>query len=198
MRHGQTELNRKGKIQGNNNSRLNKTGQSQAMALASTMQLENPTTLYTSPITRAMETAEIIGDAIGLIPKPLVALSEHNVGLLEGLSSKEMRLKYPDFATKWDLDPSNALPPGGNTLRETQEIAWNATRTLNNKHENESILVVSHNFTILCLVAKVLGVPVVNYRKFSVSLCGITRLIMDSSGNVKLVSLNETGHLLKA
>ena len=195
MRHGQTELNRKGKIQGNNNSHLNSTGNYQAQALASKMQLEYPKALYTSPIIRAVETAEIIGGQVDLIPLSLMGLSEHNVGLLEGLSSKEMRTKYPDFAMHWDLDPQNAMPPEGNTLGEIQEIAWNTILKLNTKHQNESVLAVSHNFTILCLVAKVLDLPLINYRNFMVSLCSISRLILDSSGNAKLVSLNETGHL---
>tara|TARA_B100000745_G_C20035294_1_gene352599 strand:- start:91 stop:681 length:591 start_codon:yes stop_codon:yes gene_type:complete len=195
MRHGQTELNRKGKIQGNNNSHLNMTGNSQSKALASKVQLENPKALYTSPITRAVETAEIIGSQVDLIPQSLIGLSEHNVGLLEGLSSKEMRKKYPDFAMHWDLDPQNAIPPEGNSLGEIQEFAWNTILKLNTKHQNESVLAVSHNFTILCLVAKVLDLPLINYRNFMVSLCSISRLVLDSSGNAKLVSLNETGHL---
>ena len=198
MRHGQTELNRERKIQGINNSRLNRTGQSQAKALASRIVFESPKALYTSPVTRAMETAEIISHQVGLTPRPLIGLSEHNVGLLEGLSSKEMRIKYPDFAMQWDADPFNALPPEGNTLREIQETAWGTMLSLNENHENESVLAVSHNFTILCLVTKALDIPLINYRKFMVSLCGITRINFDPTGNAKLVSLNETSHLLQA
>lgn len=195
MRHGQTELNRKGKIQGNNNSRLNSTGLSQAKSLASKISNENPKALYTSPIIRAKETAQIIGNEVGLRPKSLTGLSEHNVGLLEGLSSTEMRTKYPEFATHWDSDPENARPPEGNTLSEIQEIAWESILKLSYEYEGESVLAVSHNFTILCLVTKVLNLPIRNYRKLLISLCSISRLIIDTSGNAKLVSFNETGHL---
>ena len=195
VRHGQTELNRKGKIQGNNNSHLNSTGLSQAKSLASKISGENPKALYTSPIIRAKETAQIIGNEVGLRPKSLTGLAEHNVGLLEGLSSIEMRTKYPEFAKQWDSDPQDARPPEGNTLAEIQEIAWTSILKLSYEYENESVLAVSHNFTILCLVTKVLNLPIRNYRKLVISFCGITRLILDTSGNAKLVSLNETGHL---
>ena len=136
MRHGQTELNRKGKIQGNNNSHLNSTGLSQAKSIASKISGENPKALYTSPIIRAKETAQIIGNEVGLRPKSLTGLAEHNVGLLEGLSSIEMRTKYPEFAKQWDSDPQDARPPprcsegyGGNRW-QFSERHWHQAKDL--------------------------------------------------------------------
>ena len=90
----------------------------------------------------------------------------------------------------------NLIDKGENEEKsEIQEVAWRSILKLSYEYENESVLAVSHNFTILCLVTKVLNLPIRNYRKLVISLCGISRIIIDTSGNSKLVSLNETGHL---
>ena len=124
VRHGETQLNKDALIQGINSVPLNGAGRSHAQAIASALARDLPFELYTSPLTRALETAQIIFKTVGVAPKPLRELEEADAGELEGLTREEMRRRYPEFVKRWAEDSGTAQMPGGESLLQVQERAW--------------------------------------------------------------------------
>ncbi len=193
VRHGETHLNRDGRIQGINDTSLDELGRSQAQAVSKALSRDLPFQLYASPIARARETAQIISRALGVPLKTVAEFREADAGELEGLTGAEMRERYPEFAERWAEDSGTAQMPGGESLAEVQDRAWRAISRISQAHGEGTVVVVSHNFVIQTVVCKVLESPL-KHRRIRQDLGSITRL--DLSGSQWTVaSLNETAHL---
>ncbi len=193
-RHGETDLNKSGRIQGVNLDSLNQTGRMQARALANALKHELPFTLYTSPVPRAAETAQVIAGALTLTPETLEGLKEADAGELEGLTGAQMRERFPEFAERWTADSGAAQMPSGESLAQVQERAWRSIGLIRKRHEGEVVVAVTHNFVVQTIICRVLQIPIHTSRRFRQDLGSITRLELAKERNV-LVSLNETLHL---
>ena len=193
-RHGETDLNKSGRIQGANLDSLNQTGRTQARALANALKYELPFTLYTSPVPRAAETAQVIAGALTLTPETLEDLKEADAGELEGLTSAQMRERFPAFAERWAADSGTAQMPSGESLAQVQERAWRSLSLMQERHQEGVVVAVTHNFVVQTIICKVLQIPLHTSRRFRQDLGSITRVELDKERCV-LVSLNETLHL---
>lgn len=96
VRHGETEWNRTHRIQGSSDIPLNDTGRAQATRTGQLLARREWDAIYSSPLSRAFETASIIGALVGLgAPEPLTELSERSYGDAEGLTGRELDRRYP-------------------------------------------------------------------------------------------------------
>ncbi len=193
-RHGETRLNSEGRFQGMDDEPLNAAGRSQALALARALAGETPFRLYTSPTPRALETARTISEGLGVVLTPVKGLEELHIGQLAGLDGAEMRQRFPDFARSWAENPATARLPGGETMEELQERAWRAITDIWERHPNETVVVVSHNFTILSIIARALEMELRHFRRLRQDLCGISRIELNGA-RIQALSLNDTSHL---
>lgn len=117
IRHGETDWNAEGRLQGTMDTPLNSQGIRQARAAAQTLKKHDIRIIYASPLLRARITAEIISEAIGV---PIVfreELREKDFGAMQGLRLDEIHALYGDqtWAQKSLLD---AAPPGGESNRD--------------------------------------------------------------------------------
>ena len=195
VRHGETQRNRERRVQGRGDQALTDAGRKQAAAVARALSRENITALCSSPLKRAVETAEIIGAELRLPIQMAGNLAEADVGELDGLNSEEMQARYPDFMALWDRDPGNAVMPGGESLAQVQERAWQTVQSLLRQHPQANVVAVSHNFTIETLVCKVLGLPLAAFRRLGVDLGSISAVEL-REGRGRLVLLNDRCHLV--
>ena len=199
IRHGETDANREGRLK---NSRdfsptLNSTGRSQATALARALETELPFHFYTSPIRRARETAQIISETLGVPFTVVKGLAEIDVGELEGLTRPEIRQKYPAYFRDCERNAVTARCPGGETLQELQDRAWRAVQRLAGTHTGETVVAVSHNYTIMTIVAKLLHMPLQEFRRIRLDVGALVRLELGLK-EARLLSTNETWHLRDA
>ena len=194
VRHGETQLNKEGRIQGINDVPLTTTGTSQAQALAKALAEDMPFWLYTSPLPRAFETCRIVSESLQVSAVELEGLKEADVGRLEGLTGQEMRQRYPEFARHWDRDSGATQMPGGESLLQVQQRAWPAVKDLKEKHSNDTVVAVTHNFVMQTIICKVLDMPLHRAQRLRHELGSIARLEIGHSQG-ELVSLNETWHL---
>ena len=194
VRHGETHLNRERRIQGINDAPLNERGRSQAEAAARALGRDIPFKLYASPIARARETAAILSRTLGVPANAISELREADAGELQGLTGAEMRERYPEFVRRWDEDSGTAKMPGGESLAQVQQRAWQAVTRISEAHPGETVVAVSHNFVIQTIVCKVLDIPLRHFRRLRQDLGAITRLDIDGSKWI-VASLNETAHL---
>ncbi|MDP9238729.1 MAG: histidine phosphatase family protein [Chloroflexota bacterium] len=197
VRHGETEHNRGRLTLGRFDVPMNGRGRAQARALASSF-ARPPDAMYTSPLSRAAETAAIIAGAAGCRVEIEPALIEMDVGEMEHLSREELRLRYPDFLERWLSEgAADARMPGGETLRQVQDRAWGAVGVMLEAHPHGRVVAVTHNFVILTLICRALELPLSEFRRLRQGLAA--RTIVDiGTGHTTLLQLNDNAHLLAA
>ena len=141
-RHGETDWNRDNRFQGHADPPLNETGRAQAAELAVALANEPLAAVYSSPLQRAFETAQIVAAPHSLEPVAVDALREVDVGSWQGLTRSEVEDRFPEQFARW-LDYEQGWEDGesygemGHRVIEwLQEIA--------EPHGGERILAVSH------------------------------------------------------
>lgn len=155
IRHGQTDWNLDGRIQGSTDIPLNDTGRAQARAAAALLAGTCFDHVYASPLARARETAEIIAGELGL-PAPLVTVGmrEHEFGAAEGLLWDEYRER---FGTRRDE------VPGAETIRQLTDRALSSLGRIDlaarrrSAPRTESVLVATHGGVIRALLEHASG-----------------------------------------
>ena len=143
VRHGETEWNRLRKIQGISDIPLNDTGRSQAAALGDILSKHRFDLIVSSPLSRALETAQIVARKLGM-PAPLVIqdLVERNYGEAEGSSGLELDTLYP---------PGTEIPG----REDRADVTKRVVRTIHDlaiRHPEADILAVAHGAVIRCVV----------------------------------------------
>jgi probable phosphoglycerate mutase len=197
VRHGETAHNLDQLTHGRADVPLTERGRMQADALGASFAAP-PVALYSSPLTRALETARSISAKTGTAITVDDALVEMEVGELEHLTRAELRERYPDFLAAW-LSPTcgDARMPGGETLAEVQARAWYAIERMRTSHPDAEVVAVTHNFVILTVVCRALGLPLANFRRVRQSLAARTVLEVRPD-SATLLQLNENAHLVGA
>jgi len=147
IRHGETDWNVLGKLQGQVDTELNTSGRKQAKELAHYFGTESWDAVVSSPLKRAYETAQIIADKIS-IPDILVVneLVERSYGEAEGLLPEERLLQFPE-----------GIVPGQEDFEYLRERAVNALIRIANNFQGKKILVVSHGGIIYTFLYSLLG-----------------------------------------
>jgi len=144
MRHGQTDWNAKGIMQGQKETEINKIGIKQAMDKIAIINDFNPDVVITSPLKRAIDTAQIATEGkYDFITDERI--KERFYGDIEGLTLKEIKDKYPNL----ESFERNGLPflidcPGGETYEEVYERTSEFLKEVLTKYKGKKILVVSH------------------------------------------------------
>ncbi|WP_206810627.1 histidine phosphatase family protein [Paradesulfitobacterium ferrireducens] len=166
-RHGETQWNIEGRVQGMLDSPLTERGLNQAKRLASRLKQEGIQYLYASDRPRALATAEVIRTEIGLTAPVLPApqFRELSFGEWEGKVWAELRESYTDIFAVWDKSPYLVQIPGGETMPVVAERAWDYLKALIKKHAGETICIVTHGLTLKLLVTKALGFDVSDWKK---------------------------------
>jgi broad specificity phosphatase PhoE len=177
LRHGATDWNLAGKCQGLTDIELNAAGRAQADAAAETLAAEAVAAIYSSRLKRALATAAAVARRHGLEAVVEENLHELDHGELEGLTFAEIHSVHTEFIRDWRERPAEALVPGGEQLAAVERRAWEALQRIVARHrDDETLVVVSHNFPILSVLCRILGTPLNGYRAYHVAPGGLVRL----------------------
>ena len=141
-RHGETDWNREDRFQGHADPPLNRTGRAQAVDLSIALMAEELAAVYSSPLRRALETAEVVAASHGLEPIPVDDLREVDVGSWSGLTRAEVEERFPAQFARW-LDYGQGWEDG-ETYEEMGRRAVEALLRLAAAHEGERVLAVTH------------------------------------------------------
>lgn len=196
IRHGETDWNVEGKIQGQTNSNLTEKGIEQAHRTAEKLKNINFSALYSSDLNRAMKTAEILVNG----NHPLTIqdderLRERKFGYLEGVSHDVFKKDYPGIYEKFrSNDPAYRIPEG----ESKNDLAARAViffEDIIQKHgENEIILVVTHGGIINMFTRYILGINYGAPRKFSIRNAAIN-IVQYQDNDWRLITLGDISHL---
>lgn len=174
IRHGETDWNAQSKIQGISNIPLNDTGRRQASIAAEYLKDEFWDMIYSSPLSRALETAGIISTALG-VPEPVIEeeLIEFNFGAAEGMIIEERKILYPH---------RNQIP-GAEQLDDVKSRAEKILTTISERHVGKRILIVSHACFIMEVIEAFSGGKI-NGRKTKLKNLSMTLITRDSEWNI--------------
>lgn len=173
-RHGETDWNRSGQIMGERPVPLNRTGERQARRLAAHVAGLAVRVLVSSPVVRALQTAEILAGRLTLPVAEDRGLTEICLGAWEGLYWKDLA----DEITRRNLyaTPEETRPPGGETLREVQARAVAAVERMLAGEPNGPVLCVSHADVVRAIVAHYLGLSLRTSRQMRIDHASLTGL----------------------
>jgi broad specificity phosphatase PhoE len=158
-RHGETDWNLEGRFQGQADSPLNATGVEQANELAEMVAGKGIQAIYCSDLIRALQTAQIIGERLGLEPLIDLRLREIRLGEWEGMQLDDIKATYPEIWDNRRGDPVNAHPPGGENLVELAERVWAAADEIAQQHPGGTILIVAHGVSLACMLCLARDLP---------------------------------------
>ncbi len=195
VRHGETDWNRMGICQGFSDVELNENGRRQIEQLARSLSKEKISAVYSSDLKRATDTAKTIAEYHNLKVQFEPDLREMNQGDLEGLSFEEIRVRYGDLLKEWRINSDSLRLPGGESLKQVQERAFRAIEKIQRLHDkNETVVMASHNLTIISLLCKLTGVGLEQFVKFKLQAASKTIILFDN-GQCKVKILNDVSHL---
>ena len=196
VRHGQTDSNVDGLLHGATDVPLNGIGLRQAQLVASRIeQLERLHSLHSSPLQRALTTAQAISSRTGLTPRLHHGLSEMNFGQVEGLTVAEMSEQFPELAVRFlDYSDLEARFPGGESRREFHDRVRIALDRIVTTNAGQRLVVVAHGGVIASLIAQVLGEDPNDWRRYTIDNCSVTHLEFATSGAIAHL-LNDVVHL---
>jgi|YNPNPStandDraft_1061719.scaffolds.fasta_scaffold03051_10 broad specificity phosphatase PhoE len=198
VRHGQSYANIAGRWDGWSDDELTPLGRMQSEALARRLVREyggRITALYSSPLNRALQTAQIIGPVLGLCPIVVENLKEINFGELSGITLERMAREYPALFARWrDKSDMEFRWPGGEKRSDFFRRVARACDAIILKHPDEMVLVVAHGGTLRACLAYLLPDQFAQWWGYNVSNCGLTHVSIEG-GQARLITLNDDTHL---
>lgn len=195
LRHGETTWNAEGRLCGSTDVPLSDAGRRQAQLLAFRVKPFLADALYSSPLRRALETARLIGEAVGCEPVVDHRLAELNYGAWEGRTFEEIQRATPAAYRAWDADPANLAPPEGESGVHLIERATPFLVDVAQRHQSGNVVVVSHKTVCRLLACHIMGVPLSEYRRRVRMDNAALNIFETVDGNWRVVALNDTSHL---
>lgn len=195
LRHGQTNWNIEGKIQGKTDVPLNETGMEQAGFLAMAMGRCMAKALYTSPLLRAKQTAQAVAERMGLPVYVLPELKEVDFGLWEGCTWNEIEKKYPQDYRLWMKNPASVAPTGGESRQSLSARSRDVVEKVVRRASDGDVVLVAHGGILVYLIDYLLRNQI-EKREIIVRNASISVVEYDpDTGLGRLLMLNRTTHL---
>jgi len=194
VRPGETDWNRDERWQGWVAVPLNERGREQAQRLASFVRTLGISALYTSDLRRAEDTAQIIGTALGLQPKPDKRLRERNIGGWQGLTQAEVVSWYEKQYLSLRENPEEYVIPGGESRRQVAERVRAFFKDLQTQDAGEVICIVSHTLAIHTIMSDLVeGYDMYKHSLPNISVSTIRRA--DENHPWQLTMIGDVTHL---
>ncbi len=197
VRHGETTWNQENRWQGQADVPLSETGRAQARRLAQRLLAEGRQlrAMYTSDLSRASQTAEILGAALGMRPAADLAWRELDIGVWSGLTTAEVIARH---AAEWErIRAGEDLPRGGGeTFAQFQSrLVRGATRLLE-QHAGDDVAVVTHGGAVRAFLLACRKLPMNQFRSVDkIGNTGLSEVTIFANGDAVIHSVNDTSHL---
>lgn len=195
VRHGATRLTAEARFSGSVGVELSEEGRWQAAQLGERLRDEGITAVYSSPLSRAVDTATLVAGSFGLTATTRDGLREISHGHWEGLTRSEVEARFPQEYAAWEADPFTFAPEDGESGVAVLARALPAIREIVTRHAGERILVVSHKATIRILISSLLGFDARGYRdRLDQAAACLNVLDFMDPVRARLILFNDTSH----
>lgn len=197
VRHGETIWNQENRWQGQADVPLSDSGHIQARRLAQRLRAEGRQVhaIYTSDLTRASRTAEILGEALGLSPLTEEGWREMDIGRWSGLTTAEVIARY---AEEWErLRSGEDLPRGGGeTFAQFQGRLVQSVNRLLQRHIGQQIMIVSHGGAVRAFLLHCRGLAMSQFRQIDkIGNTGLCEVTIFANEPAVIHCINDTSHL---
>lgn len=192
-RHGETDWNVAEVFRGRLDIELNETGRKQARLMADYLAESKIGAVFSSPLKRALETAQIVAARPGLKVTPAPELVDMDFGDWQGLSIKTVRDRYPELFARWLESPHHVKVPGGESLLDVRERSLSLVSRETARGEGD-VLMVSHRVVGKVLICALLGLDDSHFWNIRLDTCGLSVFELES-GRFVLTGHNDTSFL---
>jgi broad specificity phosphatase PhoE len=194
VRHGQTAWNKEEIFRGRTDVPLDETGLKQAELAGEYFKGMEIGAIYSSPLSRASQTAQKIAQFHNLKVQPLPGIIDMSFGDWEGRQHQEIREKDSKTYRQWVEEPDLVRLPGGEGLDDVRVRAMTALEEVIRKHPEKTLILVSHRVICKVLICAILGLDNSHFWQITQDTTAIN-LIQYRKGNYILSLMNETCHL---
>lgn len=193
VRHGETEWNVAEIFRGRIDIELNETGIKQAELLAKYLSKLKIEAIYSSPLKRALKTAEIIAGHHKLNVDIAPGLIDFNFGKWQGLSHQEVKDKNKELYADWINRPDQIKMPAGESLDEVRKRAMGVVNNIIARYKG-TVVLISHRVVNKVLICALLGLDNSHFWNIKQDTCGITIFTYENEQFI-LTKHNDTSYL---
>lgn len=193
-RHGETDWNAAEVFRGRADVELNNTGVMQAELLGEYLCSDSIDFIYSSPLRRAVKTAEAIANRQALAVNTVPNLIDFDYGEWQGLSRREVRERYPELYQDWISIPEQVRIPGGESLEDVRNRVMPFVEDVVLGIGEGKIVLVSHRVVNKVLICALLGLDNSHFWNIKLDTGGITHFSYEG-GRLVLTRHNDTSYL---
>jgi ribonuclease H / adenosylcobalamin/alpha-ribazole phosphatase len=195
LRHGQTALSVERRFAGRGDIPLTDLGLEQAaMAAAALAERGGIAAVITSPLGRAVQTAQAVAQQTGAPLSVEEDFAETDFGSWEGLTFAEVMTRWPDEMNAWRAD-AQVAPPGGESFAAVAERVDGALDRVLGAHQGQTVVIVSHVTPIKTIACRALLAPMAALFRMYLDVAALTDVAWFADGQAVVRSLNDTAHL---
>lgn len=195
VRHAETKGNKEGRFRGRTDYPLNKNGKNQSKLLRDAIKNIDYDIIYSSPMSRSYETAEIINHKNIKIKKEEL-INNIDVGKWGGEKKDKIEKEYPELWRTWWDEPENIKFPGGESMNDLMNRSDLFMKKIK-KTNHENIIAVTHRSVLKCIFATILGLKKDFFWKFYFNNASYSRVATNIDGGFTIMQTNESCHLNK-
>jgi broad specificity phosphatase PhoE len=195
VRHGATQLTSEDRFSGATGVDLSDEGRAQVQRLAERLADHTIAAIYVSPLSRTVETAQILARPHRLTPVVRDGLREISHGRWEGLTRREVEERYADEYAAWEEDPFTFAPKDGESGLAVLARALPVVRDIVVAHHDQAVMVVSHKATLRLILSSLLGFDARGYRdRLDQSPACLNVVDFKDPVRARLMLFNDTSH----
>lgn len=194
VRHGETAWNAEHRVQGQLDMPLNAIGFAQADAVARALATEKFSAIYSSDLSRALQTARPLARVLEMKIFQEKDLRERHYGIFESLTYAEVKVRFPEDYARFERREPDYAFRSGESLREFSARSIAVIEKIERENKGKSVLVVTHGGVLDKLYRFVTGLPLSAPREFGIPNCGINRVEAAAQG-WRLLSWADVSHL---
>ena len=194
VRHAETTWNAERRLQGTLDAPLSDRGTRQLRDLTEALRSVQLAAIYSSPLSRARDTAEPIGAAHSLPVQIVDEFREMDQGDWEGRLVDDVVAEDGERVQAWWDSPHEVQVPGGENLAQVQDRALRAFGAVAARHRGQAIAIVAHGGVNKVLLLAALGAPLSHHGRIRQSNACINLIEVDE-GVARVIALNDTVHL---
>lgn len=194
VRHGETDMNRELRFQGQVNVSLNAIGLEQARRLAARLAGEKADAVYVSDLLRAWQTAEPIAGGLSLQPVADKGLREQDFGRVDGMRVDDIQREHPEAWQGWLRFEEDFAMPEGESTRAFHGRVMDALQRVVAAHPDQTVVVVTHGGVLDMIYRTARSLGLSGPRQSEIPNAGLNRIrVLD--GAIDILSWADTQHL---
>ncbi|MFH1268418.1 MAG: histidine phosphatase family protein [Planctomycetota bacterium] len=190
VRHGESTYNAEGRVQGQSDVPLSERGRRQGEAVAAAMAHLPIDAIYSSPLRRALETARVVAEPLGLEVQTDPRLMEVNAGIFQDKLRSDLERLHPEDFARWTSGDTDFVIPGGESRRVLARRGLEALEAIR-RTDHQHVAVVAHGRLLVVTFQALMKFP----ADVALQNGSITRISFDGNARAELLSPNEVDHL---